>query len=488
MTARNRVVLVSAPEKEGLEIPDETRLREILDRAAKMEISPYKDTSAAKPLLPSLPEPGKIVETTAAEDLKITEWRLANGVRVILRPTDFKADEVLVRAFSPGGTSLVEDKDYVASATAAMVVPAGGLGGFSAVDLDKALAGKAASVRPFVGEVDEGLMGSASPKDLETLFQLIYLTFTAPRCDPEIFGVLTTQFKTLLANRAASPEVAFQDALQTTLSRNHFRARPMTVELVAEMDLDKSCAFYKDRFADASDFTFVFVGNLDLEALRPLVERYLGALPSIHRSETWRDLDVDPPPGVVEKEVRRGVEPKSRTAIVFSGPFKYDQAQRTAIRGLGLVLESRLREIVREELSGTYGVTVRPAYAKVPDQEYSLSVGFGSDPARMEELTRAVFREIESLRTDGPTDKEVSDAREALLREHETGRKENGWLIAQLASRYQLGEDPGEILNLEESFRALSPEIVRQAARAYLDPENYVRVTLYPESRPEKEI
>ena len=473
---------MSAPDKEGLEVPDESRLRAVLDRVSAMEIAPYEDTAALKPLLPELPEPGKIAGTAALEDMKITEWRLANGVRVVLRPTDFKADEVLLRAFSPGGTSLVEDKDYIAAATAAMVVPAGGLGEFSAVDLDKLLAGKAAAVRPFIGETDEGLTGSASPKDLETLFQLIYLTMTAPRCDPAIFGVLTGQLKEVLANRAASPEVAFQDTLQTTLSRNHFRARPLTVERLGEMDLGRSCAFYKDRFADASDFTFVFVGNLDLEAMRPLVERYLGALPAIDRKETWRDLDVEPPPGMIESVVRKGVEPKSRTAIVFSGPFRYDLKQRTVFRALGLVLESRLRGIVREDLGGTYGVSVRPAYAKIPDEEYSLTIGFGSDPARMDELAGAVFREIKALRGTGPSEKEVDDAREALRREHETGRKENAWLIAQLAGRYQLGEDPREILTLEESFRSITPAAVREAARAYLDTDDYVRVTLYPES------
>ncbi|MGB7296436.1 MAG: insulinase family protein [Candidatus Aminicenantales bacterium] len=486
MTTKNRVVLVSAPEKEGFTVPTEKRLLEVLNRTSSMEITPYKDTAAEKPLLPAVPEPGKIIKSSALEEMNITEWDLSNGIKVILKPTDFKADEILLRAFSPGGTSLAKDEDYIASATAGLIVPAGGLGDFNAVDLKKALSGKVASVRPFITEIEEGLAGSASPKDLETLFQLIYLSFTAPRCDPTIFNVMTTQINAMLANRAASPDVAFMDTLQTTLSQNHYRTRPMTAEIITEMNLDKSCAFYKDRFAEAGDFTFLFIGNLDLEAMRPLVERYLGSLPSLNRKETWRNVGINPPSGVVQKEVHKGMEPKSQTAIVFGGSFEYDQAHRTSIRALGLILESKLREIVREELSGTYGVMVRPSYSKIPDEEFSLMINFGCDPARVDELVKAVFQEFENLKDKGPSDKDVSDAREGLFREYETGRKQNNWLLNQIAAKYQLQEDPRHLLALEKSFQALSSQMIQEAARTYLNTDNYVRVTLYPEKEKEK--
>ncbi len=481
MTTKNRVVLISAPEKEGLSVPPEKRLLEIVHQAASREIAPYKDTPVEKPLLPALPEPGKIIRTQYLEEMNITEWQLSNGVRVVLKPTDFKEDEILFRAFSPGGTSLAKDEDFIASSTAGQVVAAGGLGDFSAVELRKALAGKVASVMPLIGEIEEGLRGSASPKDIETLFQLIYLSFIAPRCDPTMFDVLTSQLKAVLANRAASPEIVFMDTLQTVLSQNHFRARPMTAEIIAEMNLEKSCAFYKDRFADASDFTFLFVGKLDLEAMKTLAEKYLGALPSLNRKETWKNVGINPPTGVVEKEVRKGMEPKSQTAIVFNGPFGYDQAHRTAIRALGLILESRLREIVREELSGTYGVNVQASYSKIPDEEYSLTISFGCDPARVEELVKAIFQEIEDLKAKGSSDKDVRDAREALFREYETGMKDNRWLLTQIYSKYQLQEDPRELLAFEKSLQPLSPEIIREAAQTYLNTKNYIRVTLYPE-------
>jgi zinc protease len=483
LTAKNRVVMVSAPEKEGVTVPAEQRLLEILNQTSSKEITPYQDTTAEKPLLPAVPEPGEVIKSSTLAEMNITEWELSNGAKVVLKPTDFKADEILLRAFSPGGTSLAKDEDYLAAATAGLVIPAGGLGDLSAVDLKKALSGKVASVRPFISDIEEGLMGSASPKDLETLFELIYLTFTAPRCDPTIFNVLTAQMKTVLADRAASPDVAFQDMLQTTLGQNNFRTRPMTAEMVAEMSLDKSCAFYKDRFADADDFTFLFIGNLDLAVMRPLVERYIGSLPTFHRREMWRDLGINPPPGVVEKEVRKGAEPKSQTAIVFSGPFLFDQPHRTGIRALGLILDSKLREIVREELSGTYGVAVSPSYSKIPDEEYNLTVSFGCDPARVDELVKAVFAEFETLKAPGPSDKDVSEAREALFREYETGMKQNGWLLNQIAAKLELEEDLRDLLTYEKSLQALTPRVVQEAARTYLNPKRYVRVTLYPEKK-----
>ena len=289
----------------------------------------------------------------------------------------------MFRATSPGGTSLASDADYIAATTSAQVVGAGGLGQFTAIELRKVLAGKAARVRPVIGELEEGLTGSASPKDLETLFQLIHLTFTQPRADATIFGVLTSQMKTMLANQAASPAFAFSEALQAALYQNHPRARPMTAELVEEMSLEKSFAFYKDRFADASDFTFVFVGSFDLSTIRPLVERYLASLPSLGPEGDVEGRRHDARQGVVEKTVKKGIEPQSQVALVFSGAFQWNRDQRVAIRAMATVLETRLRETLREELSGTYGVRCRPTTARFrPSSSCSTSASAATPRAR----------------------------------------------------------------------------------------------------------
>ena len=403
-----------------------------------------------------------------------------SGIRVVLKPTDFKDDEILFRALSPGGASLAEDEDYIPASSAADIISMGGLRDFSDIELQKMLTGKVVRVSPLISEFEEGLSGSASPKDMETMFQLIYLTFTAPRADADIFKAMTNQMKTILKNRDANPMTAFQDTLQSTLSQNHIRMRPITVETLEELDLEKSLAFYKDRFADAGDFTFIFIGNIDLETMKPLVERYLGALPTVDRKESWKDTGIDPPKGVIKKSVHKGIEPKSQTSIVFTGPFQYDSTHRTAIRAMAMVLQTRLREVLREDLGGTYSVGVRPSNDKIPDEEYSISISFGSDPKRVEELTKVIFQEIGKLKTDVSED-EVNDAREAIFRSTETGLKQNRWLLTQLAFRYRLGEDPGKhLLQWEEPLKLLNPEVIQEAAQEYFNMENYVLVSLFP--------
>jgi zinc protease len=482
---RSRVVLASEPQKEGLAVPDGPKLAAVIKSAVGKEITPYVDTAGDQPLMEKLPESGKIIKATTKDAYGITEWELANGVKVVLKPTTNKQDEIVFRATSPGGTSLASDQDYVAASTAGQVIASGGLGKFNAIELRKVLSGKVASVRPVIGELEEGISGSASVKDLETMFQLIYLTFTQPRADPAIFGVLTAQMKSMLANQKASPDFAFNEALQMALTQNHLRARPMTPEMVDEMNLEKSFAFYKDRFADAGDFTFVFVGSFEPATMKPFVEQYLGALPSSHRDETWKNVGITSPKGVVQKTVKKGMEPQSQAAIVFTGPFKYTQEQRIAIRSLSLVLDTRLRETLREDLSGTYGVNAGYSYAKYPEEKYSFSISFGCNPERTEELIKAVFREIETLKANGPTEKQANDAREAQLRDLETNMKQNSYLLAQIYLKYQQNEDLKDFFGLPEFYKELSATMIHEAARGYLNTNNYVQVTLFPEKEKE---
>ena len=479
----NRMVVVTAPEKSGLVVPDEPKLAAVIKAVSSKDLKPYADTLGAAALLDSTPAPGTIAKTTAKDALGITEWELSNGVKVILKPTTFKADEILFRATSPGGTSLASDKDYIPASTATQVIIAGGLGKLNAIDLRKTLTGKVASASPYVGELEEGLSGSSSRKDLETMFQLIYLTFTQPRADTNAFNVQATQWKTMLANRTAVPEFAFFETLMTTRYQNHLRRRFPTPATVDEWNLEKSMAFYKDRFADASDFTFVFVGTFDLPAMKPLVERYLGSLPSIHRKETWKDVGVRLPTGVIEKKVEKGVEPKSLAAILFSGPFQDDQTHRIAIRAMAEVLQKRLLETIREELGSTYSITASASYQRIPRPEYSIDIQFGCAPQRTDDLIKRVFQEIEQLKSNGPTEKQVNDEREALLRDFETNSKQNYYLLNQITLSYQFGEDPAGLWKLPEYLRKVDAAMIEGAAKTYLNTSNYVKVTLFPEKK-----
>jgi len=315
------------------------------------------------------------------------------------------------------------------------------------------------------------------------MFQLIYMAFTQPRSDPAMFGVITTQMKTMLANRKNTPDYAFSEALSQIMSQGHIRGRTMSPELVDEMSLDKSMAFYKERMADASGFTFVFAGSFDLDTMKPLVERYLGGLPSAGRRETWKDVGMRLPKGVVEKTVEKGIEQKSRVALIFTGPFQYTQPNRVAIRAMASVLDNRLRETLREDLSGTYGVSVSASYNKSPMSEYSLSINFTCSPARVDELVKAMFKEIDGLKTAGPSDKHTSDVKETLLRDYETNIKTNSYVMGQIYARYVDGEDPAGTFALADYYKKLDGAAIQQAAKTYLDVNNYVKVILMPEKK-----
>ncbi len=479
---RNRVLIVMSPEKPGLVLPDQAKLEAVIKAAPSLPLTAYVDTTASRPLLEKekAPAPGTITRTATKPATGIIEWDLSNGVKVVLKPTTFREDEIVFRAVSPGGTSLAADADYIPAATAVQVLTAGGIGSLNAIDLRKLMTAKTASAQPTIGELEEGLRGGSTKRDLETMFQLIYLAFTGPRADATAFAVQAGQARTLLANQAAVPEIAFFDTLNSTLSQNHARRRMPTPATVDQWNLDKSLAFYKDRFADASDFTFVFVGSFEPDALKPFVERYLASLPSLRRKETWKDVGVRAPLGAIVKTVEKGTEPKSRTALVFTGPFEYNQTQRVVIRAMAQVLEARLVEAIREELGGTYSIDASAEHSRIPRQEYSVSIQFGSDPARVDALVARVFQEIERLKATGPAPGHLNEVKLALLRDFEINSKNNSYLVDQMAFRYQHGEDVEAIWDVPKYYEKLDVLTIREAARKYLDVANCVRVTLLP--------
>jgi zinc protease len=483
MPNRNRLVAITAPEKDRPSLPTEAKLAAVIDAVSGTRLTAYVDTTSTQPLLARLPSGGSIATTSTNDALGITEWRLSNGVRVVLKPTTFKQDEILFRAVSPGGTSLASDSDFIPAETAPMVIAQGGLGGHSRLDLEKILAGTTAFVRADVGPTEEGLAGGTSSKDLEAMFQLVYLTFTAPRADPVAFGVLIDQLKVTLANQSAMPDTVFDEALDAALSQNHLRAQPLTPARLVQMNLDKSLAFYKDRFADASDFTFVFVGSFDLATMKPLVERYLGSLPALRRNEAPKDVGMRPPAGVVQKQVKSGIAPRSQVSIVFSGAFENDEMHRVVARTMGDALAGNLQRTLREDLGGTYGVSVDTSFTKRPVAEYRLTINFACDPARTESLVRSAFQVIDQFKKVGPDERQVADARVALMRDFETNSGRNDYLLNRLIFKYEYGEDVKEVFNLRQFYDQLTVPMLRDAARAYLDTNRYVQVTLLPEAK-----
>ncbi len=481
----DRVVTITAPDKDGLAMPAEQRLLDIMAAVSARPVEPWLDRVSDQPLLAEVPVGVPVVASRTLTD-DITEWTLRNGIRVILKPTNFQDDQILIRGFSPGGTSLASDAQFVPATTAVSIVTGGGIGAFDAIELRKRLSGKVASVSPGISLYEEGFYGSSSPQDLETLFQLVYLAFTAPRADPEYFSVFNAQGRQMLANRNSNPMTVFNDAFNRILTQDHPRLRPPTVATFDSTNLEQSLAFYKERFADAGDYTVILVGDIDLAVMQPLVEHYLGGLPATGRKESWRDVGIRAPVGVYRETVYKGVEPRSQTRLSFTGPFDYnDTTERTVIRLMAMVLETRLHNLLREDKGNTYGVSVSSGTAFLPIESYSVNIGFGSAPEHADEMAASVLTEIARLQGEPPSIKEVADIREAALRQFETDLRQNGLWMQQLAIDYQRGSEPGASLRAYPALvRELSPESIQAAASLYLNLKNYVQVTLMPEVTP----
>ena len=481
ISEENRVILVSTPEKAGLDIPKEEELLAIITAVKEKQIAAYEDAVSEEPLLAETPVPGKTVQKKQIKEIGVTELKLSNGVTVVMKPTDFKNDQVLMSAYSPGGNSLASDEDYIAAATSIPIIREGGLGVFSKIELEKKLAGKIVSVFPSVGELTENIKAKASPEDLETMFQLIYLYFTQPRQDSTAYLSYQSRMKAQLENRDSDPATAMSDTFRVTLAQYHYRSRPWSLEMMKEMDLQKSMAFYRDRFADASDFTFFLVGNFDPEAIEPFLETYLGGLPSVPRNEMWRDVGIVAPTGVIRKSVIKGLEPQSYVKYAFPGNFTFNLIERRNLRAAIDILRIQLREQVREEKGGTYGVRINASMEHYPKEEYCVNIEFGCAPERVAELDSTIFGQIQALKDNGPSEDDLTKIKEIYKRNREVNLKDNDYWLNTLQFYYFNNEDPKNLYEMDRLMDELTGEDVQNAARNYINTENYVRVVLYPE-------
>ena len=478
----NRTVVVTAPERDGLEIPTEADLRATLAAVASAEITAYEDDTVDGPLVATMPTAGQIVDEDTDDDLGTTTWTLSNGATVVLKPTTFKADEVWLSATSPGGTSLLSDEQAVVAGGASGYIGAGGVGEFDQVALGKKLAGQIVQVQPSITGETEGFSGRAAPGDLETLFQLVYLYTTAPRKDVNAFESSIAQARAFLANQVTTPRAAFQDTLTQTLNNYHPRSQSLRQFLdgLDRADLDQSYAFYQDRFADVSDFTFVLVGAFEPDAIRPYVETYLASLPGGGREEEAREIMMTPPEGVVEKTVRAGVEPQAQVAIVFHGEMDADDREdRVRVRAMSDVLSKMLREELREDLGGVYGVGVRPSIDQDTEQ-YQISISFGADPERVEELVAAVFEQVEAIKEGEALPEHLAAFQEQQRRGRETNLQENRYWLSILTEAARRDSDAQDAIGEPDLAAVLVMDDISYTARNVLDQENYVRVTLLP--------
>ncbi len=484
MKEDNRIGLIVGSEKDKDKLPNDEKLKELI-AYKNPDLKPYEDEVVLTPILEKIPERTKVVSEKKIAEIDVTELTLGNGIKVALKPTTFKNDQIVFSGSSKGGTSLYSDADYYSAELASTVASQGGLSKLSDSQLDKALAGKVANVYTYVGELDEGVGGSTTPKDLETALQVMYAYITQPRRDDEVVKSFLKNQKELIANsmKTLTPEKVFGDSISTTIYQNHFRRMPTKADDMDKVNIDRSIEIYKERFADMSDFTFVFVGNFEVEKIKPLLEKYIGGLPSTKRQETYKDLNINKVTGKVEKTIYKGLEDKASVNLQFNGNFGYSEEENINLDALSEVLNIKLTEKLREEAGGVYTPSIRSSSNKLPKPTYNLTIAFGCSPANAEKLVKITMDEIAKIKANGPEKGDVEKVIAEEKRSTELQVKENGFWNSYLLEQYTDGEDLNYINRYaKELIDKISVESIKKAANQFCA-ENVAKFVLLPEKK-----
>jgi zinc protease len=477
------VVLAVAPQKESVPLPQESDIRAALASAERVEVTPWTDATMTRALIQTPPAPARVESRREIPKIGVTVVKFSNGVEAWLKPTDFKNDQVLFTMYAPGGASLASKEDYLQASFATNYVGLSGVGGIKALDLDKMLAGKLASASPFIGGSTHGISGSASPSELETALQLLFLDFTAPGNDPDAFALMRRQLEAAVANRGRSPGQAFGEKVEAVNTSNHYTSEPLTADKVALLDPAKMVLFYKQRFSNAADFTFFMVGAFKVDEAVPLLARYVGGLPSTGtKSSSFHDFGIHFPDGIQKAEVRKGREPRAQTLISFAADPPFDPVEQERVIAATNVLETVLRDALREELGQTYTVSVGLAQSPPQHGDGYIGVNFGAAPENIGAMTDRVLAEVRRLQTEGPSAATVASAKEGVKRDYETALKQNGYWLRRLQTVHLLEQDPGEIITRSERIDAVTPAIVQETFKKYFPLDHYTVVTLLPET------
>lgn len=477
LPAESRVVELVLPDGPK---PTEDAVRAVLAEVAAATIAPPAAEAAQGPLLDPLPKPGTVAKRGAVPELEITTWTLSNGVEVWVKPTKFKAGEVLLGSWSPGGRAMADDATWISARAAEELRARSGLGTFSAPALEKRLSGIEASSGGDLGRFEESVSGSGSAGQLETMLQLVNLQFTAPRFDADAFEAYRTEKAQRLPKRANSPDNVFADAWDAAMWQSHPRMLAWTMADLDHLQLGVAQAFWTQRFANAADFRFFIVGDVDLATLEPLVARYLGSLPANTTRETARDDGPRRAPGQVVRTIHAGTEPKARFRMAFHGAFEGGWLARNRLQALADILQVRLREQLREEMGGVYGVGVSQSTSDLPVREYTVQVDFGCDPARLPELRAAVQATIEELKTTSLPDRYIEAEKEINRRKREVDLVRNGFWRSSVLATIERGEDPRDLLTYDARNESLTPAELQLAAKKWLDPTNVVQLEMLP--------
>jgi zinc protease len=480
----SRVILAVAAQKEGVPATTDAQLRDALKGADAAAVTAWNDTAATAVLMEHPPESAAVVDRRTVPELGVTIVRFANGVEGWFKPTDFKNDQVLFSLTASGGASLAPAPLYPEATLAPAFVQLSGVGGHSAVDLQKLLAGKIAAASPFVSTSSHGISGSSTPANLETALQLLNLNFTAPGNDPQAFALIRKQLEASYANRDNNPALLFREKVAEVNSSHHFTSQPLTLDRIAKLDPGAMASFYKGHFANAADFTFFMVGAFTVEEAIPQVARYVGSLPSIGKAtSSFADLGIKFPAATERVVVEKGREPRAQTVLSFFADPPIEETEQTRVAAAADVLEIALRDILREELGETYNVSAGLSQALPQRGGGHISINFGASPDNIDKMIERTLQEVTRLQKEGPSEDLVNRAKETARREHETALRQNGFWLGRLQSAKLLGRDPLLILKREDRIAALTAANIQAAFRSYFPTDRITVVTLMPEKK-----
>ena len=403
---------------------------------------------------------------------------------MVLKPTNFKNDEILISSYSPGGKSLVPDNDFMSVNYAASIIDMSGMGNFDNIELEKKLKGKNLRINPYIDDEKEGFRGNCTPKDFQTLMQLIWLYFESPRKDTTAFQAFMSQMENQLKFAKSSPIASFYDTLYKSMFPDYKRMVifPTPAQL-NDVSLEKAYKIYKDRFADAGDFKFFMVGNFNIDTIAPFIEQYFGSLPALNRNETWKDLSPNFHEGVTNLTFNKGTDPQSMVGIVMSEPFAWDEKTVIQLRMLNEIMSIKLVEVIREKMSGVYSPQVMFNWDKYPKPQVMMIVMFGCSPKMPDKLTKAVFGEMKKILKKGPMAEDLNKAKESMIRKRETDIERNDFWLNKLESLYYNQDSQASVTDYKDRVNAVTAEDLKRSASLIFKPEHYVRVVLMPEKK-----
>ena len=481
ITDENIVISITGLEKEGVSLPNEEEVLLIVRNTKDSELEPYVDAVLDKPLVANIPQPSTIVKTVVNKELGTTTWLLENGAEIILKKTDFKEDEILFKATSFGGSSLLELEDIPSAEMTSTIISQSGIGEFDNISLEKMMAGKVLRLNPYINDITEGFSGSTSPDDLETFMQLLYLYFEQPRFDEEASNAYMSRVMAWLQNTSTDPRTVANDSISFLMADRNPRSSPMNVEKLKKVEFEKIKAIYNDRLRDGSNFRYYFVGNIDEAKLKPLVETYIGGMISDQRNETWKDNNVRPPGYYAENEFRISMEiPKATVFVNYNDDFEYTAYNLAYLKAIRYILSLRYTETIREEQGGSYGVRVWVSTSKYPFEGFKLNMKFDCAPDRADELKAIVYEEVEKLQKDGPTEVDVQKTIEYFLKTREEDLKENRFWLNALVSMDNYGLNTISDDNYVDIVKDMTPKEIRKFCKNILKNSKNVEVVMLP--------